>query len=323
LSYIAVIGEAVADTFVSPDQPEPGALDLRVRPGGGPANTAVALGRLGVPTRFVGRIPRNLLGNLLRDHLTRSGVELSLVAEATEEATLALAAIDEDGHAQYAFYANGTADWQWSAAELAAHSPLAAACVHAGSLALVLDPGGPHIEHLLGALRGKATISIDPNVRPSMVPIEVYQSRLRGWTSIADIFRLSEDDLGLLRPGAGIEEVCDEWHADGVRLVVVTQGAKGSVGSYDGQRIFVPAQPVVTVDTVGAGDAFTAGLLFSLRADGLLGGGLDGLDIAALTRALEFASNVAAETCKVPGADPPWGEYRLLRNGFSENGLLG
>jgi fructokinase len=184
-------------------------------------------------------------------------------------------------------------------------------------------PGGPHIEHLLGTLRGKATISIDPNVRPGMVPIEVYQSRLRGWTSMADIFRLSEDDLGLLRPGAGIEEVCDEWHADGVRLVVVTQGEKGSVGSYDGQRIFVPAQPVVTVDTVGAGDAFTAGLLFSLRADGLLGGGLEGMDLAALTRALEFASSVAAETCKVPGADPPWGEYRLLRNGFSETGFLG
>jgi fructokinase len=323
LSYIAVIGEAVADTFVSPEQSGQGTLDLRVRPGGGPANTAVALARLGVPTRFVGRIPRNLLGNLLRDHLTGSGVDLSLVAEATEETTLALATIDGDGHAQYAFYANGTADWQWSAAELAAHTPLEAGCVHAGSLALVLEPGGGHIERLLGELRGKATISIDPNVRPGMVPIEVYRSRLRGWTSIADVFRLSEDDLGLLRPGASIEEVCDEWHADGVRLVVVTQGERGSVGSYDGQRIFVPAQPVDTVDTVGAGDAFTAGLLFSLRADGLLGGALDDLDFEALTRALEFASGVAAETCRVPGADPPWGEYRLPRNGFSETGHLG
>lgn len=306
MSYIAVIGETVADAFVLEEQGTRGALDLRVRPGGGPANTAVALGRLGVPTRFVGRIPSGPLGALIRDYLTDSDVDLSLVVAAEEEPTLALTSVDGQGNARYSFYAQGTADWQWSESELAAHAPNGAICVHAGSLALALEPGGPLIGNLLRASRDASTISIDPNVRTGIVPIETYRALLPGWTSTADLFRLSEDDLAVLRPGADLDTVCDDWHNDGVRVVVITRGGAGAVASFDGRRITVPARPVTPVDTVGAGDAFTAGLLYSLHKGGVLDNKLANLDRDLLIRALTFASDVAAEACRTQGADPPW-----------------
>ncbi|KAB2345202.1 carbohydrate kinase family protein [Actinomadura rudentiformis] len=302
---ITVIGETVADTFVPAHQPTPGALDLRVRPGGGPANTAVALGRLGAPVTFAGRIPAGPLGDLLRAYLSDSDVDLSRAVTAAEQATLALAAVDGDGHAQYSFYANGTADFQWTTEELAAATPSEAACVHAGSLALALEPSGPLIEKLLHERRTTTTISIDPNIRPGIVPAERYRRLLPGWTSAADVFRLSSDDLAVLRPGASLPQACDDWHADGVRLVVITCGADGAYASLDGQRFQVPARPVTPVDTVGAGDAFTAGLLYRLHTGGALRERLADLTPDLLIRALTFASDVAAETCRKQGADPP------------------
>jgi fructokinase len=306
LTCIAVIGEAVADAFLPIEQADPGALDLRVRPGGGPANTAVALGRLGAPACFVGRIPHGPIGALLRRHLTRSHVDVSRVVDATEEPTLAIATVNPSGQARYSFYATGTADWQWSPDELDASTPHDAVCLHAGSLALALDPGGPLIERLLADRRGTSTISIDPNIRPGIVPLDRYRDRLPGWAAIADILRLSQDDLDLLYPGRRLADLCEQWHTAGVHLIVVTRGGDGATASLKGELFTVPARPVTPVDTVGAGDAFTAGLLHRLHQGGALGGKLDALDPDLLVRALTFASDVAAETCRKPGADPPW-----------------
>jgi fructokinase len=166
MNYIAVIGEAVADAFLPPGRPAGlGALRLEVRPGGSPANTAVALGRLGTPTSFLGRLNVGPFGQLLRDHLVASGVNVSGCVEAHEEATLAVTAIDPQGQAAYNFYARGTADWQWTPDEVTARYPHGASCVQTGSLALIMRPGGPLIEDLLEEIRPRTTVSIDPNVR--------------------------------------------------------------------------------------------------------------------------------------------------------------
>ncbi|MFC4589137.1 carbohydrate kinase family protein [Sphaerisporangium corydalis] len=299
--HIAVIGEAVADAFVIPGE---GMLDLQVRPGGGPVNTAVALGRLGTPTRFLGRLSDDTLGRLIRDHLTGSGVDLSACVTATRRATLAITALDAAGRASYDFYTEGTADWFWTDEELTERAPYDACCVHAGSLALVLEPGGPRVERLLETMRARATISIDPNVRTALVPPATYREALPRWARIADILRLSDEDLAHL--GLSADEACDTWHELGVRLVVVTRGAEDVLASLDGLRITVPAVQVAAVDTVGAGDTFTAGLLHVLRERGRLGGRLDTLTAADIESAIHFATRAAAETCKVPGANPPW-----------------
>ncbi|MGK4580577.1 carbohydrate kinase family protein [Kitasatospora sp. HPMI-4] len=309
---ITVLGECVADAFVQPPAPggpaAPGELTLRVHAGGGPANTAVGLARLGTPTRFVGRLSEDAFGKLFRSHLRTSGVDLSLSVSATEPSTLAVAELDPDGRASYSFHAERTADWQWRPEELAAVPLTGTACVHTGSLALIREPGGRAIEDFLGLLHrapDRPTVSIDPNVRPLLVDPARYRERLDHWCAAADLLRLSADDLGLLLPGVPPEEACDRWHAAGVRLVVITLGADGALASLDGTRVSVPAVPVRVVDTVGAGDAFTAGLLHHLGSGGLLGGGLDRLTVRDTAEACGYAARVAALTCAVPGPNPP------------------
>ncbi|MDQ1021249.1 PfkB family carbohydrate kinase [Streptomyces afghaniensis] len=124
---------------------------------------------------------------------------------------------------------------------------------------------------------------------------------------LADILRLSEDDLALLLPGVGLEKACDTWHAAGARLVVITFGGRGALASFDGLRVAVAvaASAVDAVDTVGAGDSFTAGLLRRPAAFGHLGGRLDALSLEAVTDACAFGARVAAPTCSVTGAGHP------------------
>ncbi|MFJ8469223.1 carbohydrate kinase family protein [Streptomyces swartbergensis] len=302
---ITVLGECVADAFTEPASAS-NELALRVLPGGGPANTAVALARLGTPARFLARLSGDVFGRLFRAHLEESGVDLSYAVAAVEPSTLAVAELDAAGQAAFSFHAQNTADWQWAPGELARAELSEAACVHTGSLALVREPGAAVVEEFLAASSPRATISIDPNVRPLLVSPQVYRDRLAHWCGLADVLRLSEDDLDLLLPGTSPEQACDTWHAAGARLVVITRGGEGAVASLDGERVQTPAVATPVVDTVGAGDSFTAGLLHHLGARGLLGGRLTGLRLAEVEAACLFAAQVAALTCSVAGPNPPW-----------------
>ncbi|WP_436232749.1 carbohydrate kinase family protein [Actinacidiphila alni] len=303
---VTVVGECVADIFAAPPGVDRSGLALRMQSGGGPANTAVGLARLGTPTRLLARLSGDLFGRTIRAHLLGSGVDLSGAVAAAEPSTLAVADIGPDGQAAYTFHATATADWQWTEAELAAAGTGRSACVHAGSLALALAPGAPAVEDFLARARAHATVSIDPNVRTALVDTDVYRRRLPRWCALADILRLSEDDLRTLRPGVPPAVACDDFHRAGARLVVVTRGADGVTISLDGRRADVPGVPVDVVDTVGAGDSFTAGLLHRLGAQGLLGGRLAGATLDAVADACRYAVRVAALTCAVPGPNPPW-----------------
>ncbi|WP_069767949.1 carbohydrate kinase [Streptomyces sp. LUP30] len=302
---ITVVGECVADAFTEA-APAANELALRVLPGGGPANTAVALARLGTPARFLARLSGDVFGRLFRAHLEASGVDLSYAVDAAEPSTLAVAELDPAGQAAFSFHAQNTADWQWTPAELARVDLSGTACVHTGSLALIREPGGAVVEDFLAAAAPQATVSIDPNVRPLLVRPEAYRARMARWCALADILRLSADDLELLLPGVAPEQACDLWHAAGVRLVVITLGSDGALASLDGERLRVPAVAARVVDTVGAGDSFTAGLLHHLGAQGLLGGRLDGLSLDEVAEACRFGARVAALTCSVAGPNPPW-----------------
>lgn len=305
LPQVTVLGECVADAFTVP-APAPGELGLRVLPGGGPANTAVALARLGTPARFLARLSDDVFGRLFRARLQASGVDLSQAVRAGEPSTLAVAELDTAGQAAYSFHAQGTADWQWTADELSATDLASTACLHSGSLALVREPGGRVVEEFLLRASATATICLDPNVRPLLVAPEVYRERLPHWCAFADVLRVSEDDLELLLPGCPVDRACDIWHAAGARLVVVTLGGRGAIASLDGERVEVPAPPTAVVDTVGAGDSFTAGLLHHLGTKGLLGGRLTDLRLDDVKEACVFAARVAALTCSVSGPNPPW-----------------
>ena len=309
---IAVVGEVVADAVLPPDGIVDGAAHLTVHPGGGPANTAVALSRLGTTARFAGRLSGGALGALCRAKLEQSLVDLSASESATEPATLAIARLDATGAASYEFYTEGTADWAWTDASLAplidgpfpAYS--APVAIHTGTLALALQPSGQVIEKLLARARPSMTVSIDPNLRTLLVPVSSYRLWIDRWAGLADIVRLSEDDLVQLWPEWTPEQAAVHLHACGVPLAVVSLGGAGAFASLRGEQVRVPITPTTLVDTVGAGDSFHGGLLHYLAEAGYLGGRLESLTVDGLTAALTYASRVAAITCSRAGANPPW-----------------
>jgi fructokinase len=309
---VAVLGECVADAFVRPVPPAAPAhvLGLEVHPGGGPANTAAALARLGTPTRFLARLSGDVFGRAFRARMTASGADLGGCVTAHEPATLAVADLDADGRADYSFHAEGTADWQWTPAELAAAAEGPLSCLHTGSLALVRQPGGTHLEELLQRVRARATVSIDPNVRPLLVDPARYRERLPHWCRSADVLRLSDDDLAHLLPGSSPAGAAETLHRHGVPLVLITLGEDGVLASTGGRPVHVPSPAVEVADTVGAGDAFMAGFLHALHDAGVLGGRIDALGGGVLTAALESGVRVAAEVCAVRGPDLPFAAGR-------------
>ncbi|MDN3241548.1 carbohydrate kinase family protein [Glycomyces tritici] len=299
---IGVIGEALIDLKV--DQED--ARHPVAHPGGSPMNVAVALGRLGAEVAFLGRLSGDAFGKLLRTHLAESDVHLQWIVDAPEPTSLAIVSVDPGGSASYAFHVEGTADWQWAPTELPPNPGLDA--VHAGSLALAVDPGGPVIARWLEELSARTTISLDPNVRPALLgDREAYRARLERWLGFAAIVKVSDEDLAWIWPGTDPADHADAWIAEGRKLVVITRGGEGSLVRTGGASFAVPAAPVDMVDTVGAGDSFSGALLDWLGRNGRLRPD----DLARLTasearEAVEFAAKVAAITCSRAGANPPY-----------------
>ena len=300
---IAVLGEALIDLAENGDDEPRLAL-----PGGSPYNVAIGLARLGRPAAFAGRLSSDPLGAILRRHAQRSGVDLSLAVEATEPSTIALVELD-DGAARYSFHTDGTADFRWTDAELA-RIPDEIAALHFGSLASWTAPGDAAIARRVAALRRHALISYDPNVRPTLQPDRVRaRSTVEHTLSSVHLAKTSEEDLAWLYPGSGIDEVAQNWLQLGPQLVVVTRGAAGSSAYTPTAAAHPPAHVVEMVDTIGAGDAFTAGLLDALAGTELLdrpgAGRLAALGGQALAELLDAAALVAALTCARAGANPP------------------
>jgi len=306
---VIVVGEALVDVTLAGAPSAQGALAMTARAGGSPANVAVGLARLGVAASFAGRISRDPLGAFLRGQLARSGVDTALCVDAPEPATVAIVGVDDAGGAAYSFHVEGTADWQWQPAELPANE--SGAAVHTGSLAIALEPGASVIADWVARQRagGEVLVSLDPNVRPALVlDLPGYRRRLEGLVAQAHLVKVSDEDLAALEPSAEPLELARAWAALGPELVVVTHGAGGSTALRPGgEAVHCDAVAVAVLDTIGAGDAFTAGLLAFLAGRGALRVGVgEVLDSAALLDALAFAGRVAAITCTRAGADPPW-----------------
>lgn len=305
-AVVAVAGEALVDLV-------PAGADglFRAAPGGSPANVAVGLARLDVPTRLLARLADDPMGRRLRAHLDGNGVDLSHAVHAKEPTSLAIVSLSEDGSADYDFRVEGTADWQWTDAELHGAVDETVAALHVGSLALTMEPGAGALTRLVAAARSTTTISLDPNVRPLLMgsPDEVL-ARVEALLPLADVVKASVEDVDWLLPGREPEDVVADWLGRGPAVVVVTLGPDGAVAA--GRHAGVlrrAAAPVTVVDTVGAGDAFTSGLLAGLHRRGLLGAAarrtLADLRREVLADVVDTALQVAAITCSRLGADPP------------------
>jgi fructokinase len=303
---VAVAGECVVDLVAA----EPGGAYLAL-PGGSPANVAVGLARLGVPTQMIARIGADPFGRTLRDHLAGNGVGTETVVAAPEPSSVAFVHHGADGVPAFDLRVDGTADWQWTEAEVAGLRLGGLAALHIGSLALVMPPGADVLAGFARRVRDEATISYDPNCRPAVMDgVADARPRIEALLRVADVVKVSDADLAWLRPGGDHEGFAGELLSAGVSVVAVTHGAAGSVVT--GRRCpprRVPAYRSKVIDTVGAGDSYMSAVLAGLGRRGLLGAGrreaLRSAGAPALAEVFDEAARAAALTCSRRGADPP------------------
>ncbi|MFI1452687.1 carbohydrate kinase [Streptomyces roseus] len=313
-----VIGEAIMDVLTGADGVR------RSRPGGSPANVALGLARLGHPVRLATRIGRDGPGRALHAHLREGGVEVTPGSFTDDATSTATARLDAAGGAHYTF----DITWDLPPGGLGGLGGPAPAHVHTGSIATALAPGADRVFAAARAARAAATLSYDPNIRPALLTgPDRERPRVERLVALSDVVKASEEDLGWLCPGRSPDETARRWLAgsgagDGPALVVVTVGGAGARAFWPGGRCEVPA--VEVADTVGAGDAFMAGLLSGLLDTGLLArAGPSAAPGTARARwalreatasarldprvgsALALAARAAAMTCTREGADPP------------------
>lgn len=296
---VAVLGEALIDLL-------PGAAaDLVARPGGSPANVAVGLARLGVATVFLGRTSTDQWGDMIRTHLRDNGVEVA-GPTGPEPTAIALVDVTDDGEPGYRFLWEGTADRLLDVTDLPDDLDRVQV-VHVGSLGATLPPGDAAVRSLVERERDDRIVTFDPNVRPDLITdVDAVRSSLLDLARAAHVVKASVDDLAWLVPGTPADDVAHDLAARDVSLVAITAGPHAV--RLVGQRaeIEIAPQDGPVVDTVGAGDAFMAGLIA-----GLLEAGLDtpqrlhtaGPD--ALRAAGDLAVQAAAATVARVGADPP------------------
>ncbi|SHN34315.1 carbohydrate kinase family protein [Cryptosporangium aurantiacum] len=313
-NLITVIGENIIDLVPDPDQVDD--APYRARAGGSPANIAVSVAKLGSRAALAARVSRDVFGGRIRERLTDAGVDARYLVDAAEPSSLAVVTFDAERRASYDFWLNGTADWQWRDRDLP--NPLGedVGALHIGSLAAYLSPGAEMIEKLVAreGLRGRVTLSFDPNIRPTIVAaadgsLDAARVRTERLVRLVDVVKVSDEDLGWLYPDVPAEDAAAEWAEIGPALVVVTRGSQGALAIGRAATVTVPAPKVTVADTIGAGDSFAGALLHALDVRGLLGpGGADriaGLDTETLTEVIRTATTAAALTCTRIGADPP------------------
>ncbi len=280
-------------------------VGFRTYPGGSPYNVAVALARLGAQVEFAGKASTDFFGRSLVENLQQEGVGIRFLSSSPAPSTLAFVTL-ERGEPSFAFYGEGSADTLLQAGDLPAG--IASTTVLAfGSISLLRGPTAATITHLVERLHDRTLLCFDPNIRPSLVKDATsYRQMLTQLFRTVAIVKMSETDTKWFAPDQSPESVAAEVQRLGPALVVVTRGSRGAVAQTASVTIQVSAPAVRVVDTVGAGDAFTAGVLFALMEQrGASRASIEHLRASELKAALTFAAGAAALTCTKPGANPP------------------
>jgi fructokinase len=249
-----------------------------------------------------------VFGRRIRERLAADGVLDTHLVQAAEPSSLAVVTFDAERRASYDFWLTGTADWQWSADELARPLGDDVRAVHVGSIAAYREPGASVLLAMLHRLKGRVSITLDPNIRPAVIGgVEYARERTEELVRLADVVKASDEDLDLLYPGVDHLSSARHLLAMGPSLVVVTRGPEGALGVGRTAEVTVPAPAVDLVDTVGAGDTFMGALLHALGERDLLGrtAALAELDAGTLREVLTTAAVAAALNCAREGADPP------------------
>ncbi|MBN9233197.1 MULTISPECIES: carbohydrate kinase family protein [Phyllobacteriaceae] len=301
---ILCCGEALIDML--PRETTAGEAAFAPYVGGAVFNTAVALGRLDLPAGFFTGISTDFYGDMLRDALVASNVTLDFIKFADLPTTLAFVRLS-GGHASYLFYDENTAGRMLVESDLPAVGD-AVEAMHFSCVSLIQEPCGATYEALMRREHGKRVMMFDPNIRKNFIKDKPkHLARMKRMLAMADIVKLSDEDLDWFGESGSLEEIAARWLQLGPSLMVVTQGAKGVLAFSKSHAVSVPATPVTVVDTVGAGDTINAGILASLRDQGLLSKqAIATLSEEQIRTMLAFSVKAAAITVSRAGANPPW-----------------
>lgn len=301
---ILCCGEALIDML--PRETTQGEKGFAPYAGGAIFNTAIALGRLGVPTGFFTGLADDMMGDILRETLAAPKVDFSYCAITPRPSTIAFVKL-VNGQATYAFYDEGTAGRMITEADLPALGDDCEA-LHFGAISLIPNPCGATYEALMKREHESRVISLDPNIRPGFIKDKAaHMARLNRMVAMSDILKFSDEDLEWFGIAGNHDELAAHWLGQGAKLVVVTKGAEGATGYTKSLKVSVPSERVTVVDTVGAGDTFDAGILASLKMNNLLTKAqVASLDEKSLQDALALGAKAAAVTVSRAGANPPW-----------------
>ncbi|MDX8459226.1 carbohydrate kinase family protein [Mesorhizobium humile] len=301
---ILCCGEALIDML--PRTTTEGEAAFAPYVGGAVFNSAIALGRLGAPAGFFSGLSSDLFGGQFREALGASKVSSTYAHTSPRPTTLAFVRLT-NGQATYTFYDENTAGRMLTVEDL----PKLGAEIEAmlfGAISLISEPAGSAYEEFMRREHESRVMMLDPNIRPNFIPDKAkHLRRIREMMAMADIVKLSDEDLKWFDEAGSHEDVVHNWLDRGPKLIVVTHGSEGAVGYSRAHKVTVMPRKVKVVDTVGAGDTFNAGILASLHEQGLLTKAAIGdLPEEAIRKALELGAKAAAVTVSRAGANPPW-----------------
>ncbi len=289
-----VVGEVLIDLIPDADQ-------YLAIVGGGPANTAKALAKLGVKTHFIGGISTDKYGQMGKADLLSAKVILDYAQYSNKPTCTAKVKLSKSGSASYEFVIEGTATFDFSASWLPDPQKIKPSLLHIGTLATIIEPGASVLFKWAQSVAQVAPIVFDPNIRPAVLgDRDEYVKEVEKWVAISSAVKVSDEDLNWLYPGKAINEIVKNWLEVGVQLVVVTLGDKGIAAYRDNEQESVDAVKVVVADTVGAGDTVGAVLV-----EAIIKNGLDKLTGEVLKTMLNRATKAAAITVSRTGANPP------------------
>ena len=294
MSQVWVAGEVLIDLI-------PDGSDRTLIVGGGPANTAKALSKLGIDTQFIDGISSDKYGQMAKDEMISAGVKLDYVKYSDKPTCLAIVSLSDSGSASYEFVIENTATFDFTLNWLPNPQTEQPSLLHIGTLATVIEPGATVLFEWAQTVAKVAPIVFDPNIRPAVIrDRDLYVKQVERWVSISSAVKVSDEDIKWLYPSLEIEQVVNNWLAKGPSLIVVTYGDKGLVGFRVGEKVRVDAIKVAVADTVGAGDTVGAILVEAIVKDGL-----KSLSGVRLEMMLKRAAKAAAITVSRSGANPP------------------
>jgi fructokinase len=307
---IAILGEALID-FKST-----GNLAFQGFVGGSSLNVATATSRLGQATSFLTQISSDLFGSSLKAHMVFNQIDTTFVLESSAPSTLAFVE-ERGGQAHFTFLGNGAADTLYNP-EPRPELPSSLQFMQFGSISLLTEPTSSSITEIVANHRERVTVVFDPNCRPSLTPnLAGYKTKLENWLKLAHLVKVSDQDLSWLEPDKTLEEVAKDWLSKGPKAVIITRGEHGSVLFRTGKpNLEIETPKVNVIDTVGAGDTFTAGLMVRLLEHGHEHSNqLETHPDETWLSVMRFAAASAAINCTRAGANPPTrDEVRLFQN---------